>query len=101
MAAKKASPGSKAQKSAEAPREKKPAAQTSKSKGQAHAGPGKIAQLKQFFEESKVELKKVTWPSRKETIATSVAVLVLVFVMSIYLWLVDLGFSQAIQAILS
>ena len=61
----------------------------------------KAAQLKEFFDQSKVEMKKVTWPSRKETITTSVAVLVLAVVMAVFLGLVDLGLSKAIQAILS
>lgn len=61
----------------------------------------KAAQLKEFFDQSKVEMKKVTWPSRKETVTTSVAVLVLAVVMAIFLGLVDLGLGKAIEAILS
>ena len=61
----------------------------------------KAAQLKEFFDQSKVEMKKVTWPSRKETITTSVAVLVLAVVMAVFLGLVDLGLAKAIEAILS
>ncbi|MDY7000225.1 MAG: preprotein translocase subunit SecE [Thermodesulfobacteriota bacterium] len=62
---------------------------------------GRIARLKEFFDQSKVEIKKVVWPTRKETIATSVAVLILVLVMSIFLGIVDLGLAKAIKAILS
>ncbi|GAB6177864.1 preprotein translocase subunit SecE [Desulfobaculum senezii] len=62
---------------------------------------GKLNQLKEFFDQSKVEMKKVTWPTRKETIATSVAVLVLVVVMAVFLGLVDAGLTKAIEAILS
>lgn len=62
---------------------------------------GKVQQLKEFFDESIVEMKKVTWPTRKETIATSVAVLVMVVFMSLFLGVVDLGLAKAIEAILS
>lgn len=62
---------------------------------------GKIREFRTFFEESKVEIKKVVWPTRKETIATCLAVLVLVLVMSLFLGIVDLGFSKLIAAILS
>ncbi len=62
---------------------------------------GKVRELRDFFEESKVELKKVTWPSRKETIATSLAVLVLTVVMALYLGVVDFGLSRLIQFILT
>ena len=70
--------------------------------GSAQAGLGaKITQLKDFFEESKVEIKKVTWPSRKETVTTSIAVVVLVFVMSIFLGVMDLALGKLVQLILS
>lgn len=62
---------------------------------------GKLGELKTFFEESKVEIKKVVWPTRKETVTTCIAVLVLVLVMSLFLGIVDLGFSKIIEAILS
>ncbi|NJB69527.1 preprotein translocase subunit SecE [Desulfobaculum xiamenense] len=78
----------------------------SKSAGSATTAPengaaSKIQQLKEFFDQSKVEMKKVTWPTRKETIATSVAVLVLCLVMAVFLGLVDTGLTKAIEAILS
>ena len=62
---------------------------------------GKITELKQFFEESKVEIKKVVWPTRKETITTCVAVLVVSLVIALYLGVVDLAFSKIVEAILS
>lgn len=62
---------------------------------------GKIREFRTFFEESKVEIKKVVWPTRKEAVATCIAVLVLVLVMSLFLGIVDLGFSKLIAAILS
>lgn len=61
----------------------------------------KMTQLKDYFDESKVEIKKVTWPSRKETVTTCVAVLVLVLVMSLYLGVVDMGLSKIVESILS
>ncbi|WP_461211361.1 preprotein translocase subunit SecE [Desulfocurvus sp. DL9XJH121] len=63
--------------------------------------PGKLQQLKEYFDQSIVEMKKVTWPTRKEAVATSVAVVVLVIFMSLFLGVVDLGLSKAIEAILS
>ena len=61
----------------------------------------KVTEFREFLEESKVELKKVTWPTRKETTATATAVLVLVVVMSLFLGVVDLGLSRLIEKILS
>ena len=54
----------------------------------------------QFFREVRVETKKVTWPSRKETIASTSVVLVTVFIVAIYLGLVDLGLSRLIRVFL-
>lgn len=61
----------------------------------------KITQLRDYFEEAKAELRKVTWPTRKETTATGIAVLVLVFVMSLFLGVVDLGLTKLVEYILS
>lgn len=61
----------------------------------------KVEDLRIFFEQSKVELKKVVWPDRQETISTSSAVLLLVVVLAFFLGMVDLGLSKIIAAILS
>ena len=44
----------------------------------------------QFFLESRVELRKVFWPSRKETMNTTVIVLVFVAIASTFFWVLDL-----------
>jgi len=58
---------------------------------------GKIIQ---FFHEVKAELKKVNWPTRKETIASTSVVLVIVFIIAIFLFIVDQGLSFFIRIIL-
>ncbi len=55
---------------------------------------------RQFLREVRTELKKVTWPARKETLASTGVVLVIVFIVSVYLGLVDLALSRLIGAIL-
>ncbi len=42
-----------------------------------------------FLKEAKAELKKVTWPTQKETISSTYLVLGLTFVASAYLGLID------------
>jgi preprotein translocase subunit SecE len=54
----------------------------------------------QFLREVKVELKKVTWPSRKQTVGSTVVVLVLVLLISLFLGVVDIGLSSLIQIVL-
>ena len=42
-----------------------------------------------FVQESRTELRKVVWPTRNETLQTSLIVILLVIVMAIFLWLLD------------
>jgi preprotein translocase subunit SecE len=58
-----------------------------------------VRRLTEFFQESWQELRKVHWPSRKETYAATLVVIILVILISVYLAVVDLGLTKAIQAI--
>ena len=53
-----------------------------------------------FFREVRAELKRVTWPARKETVGSTSVVLVLVMIMAFFLGLVDLGLHELIRHIL-
>lgn len=44
---------------------------------------------KAFFDSSVVELKKVVWPTRKETAQSTMAVIAMVFVVGLLLWGLD------------
>jgi preprotein translocase subunit SecE len=59
-----------------------------------------IEQALQFLREVRVELKKVTWPSRKQTIGSTVVVIVLVMILSFFLGAVDIGLSSLVGVIL-
>ncbi len=61
----------------------------------------KFHELRVFFDQAKMELKKVVWPDKQETISTSSAVLLLVVVMAFFLGIVDLVLTKIIAAILS
>ena len=54
-------------------------------------------QTKSFLAEAVQELKKVTWPNRKETLGTTGVVLVLVFFIGGYLGLVDFVLSHLVR----
>ena len=54
-------------------------------------------QSKEFLSEAFQELKKVTWPNRKETLGTTGVVLVLVFFIGAYLGLVDFLLSHMVR----
>ena len=54
----------------------------------------------QFLREVKVELKKVAWPSRKQTIGSTIVVLILVFIISFFLGIVDFGLLKLVKIVL-
>jgi len=55
----------------------------------------------EFFKESWQELKKVHWPSRKETYAATAVVIVLVLIMVGYLALIDYVLTRLIETVVS
>lgn len=55
---------------------------------------------KQFLREVKVELKKVTWPSRKDTLAATAVVLITVILIAFFLGIVDSGLSTLVKELL-
>ncbi|MEI6127815.1 MAG: preprotein translocase subunit SecE [Pseudomonadota bacterium] len=60
-----------------------------------------LEKTKQFFREVRVELKKIAWPQKKETVASTSVVLIIVFIVSFFLGFVDLGLSRMVKIILS
>jgi preprotein translocase subunit SecE len=46
--------------------------------------------LWKFIQGSRVELRKVVWPTREETIQTTIAVLIFATIMGVFFWLLDL-----------
>jgi len=60
----------------------------------------KFETAKQFLREVKTELKKVTWPSRKDTLSGTAVVLVAVFIIALFLGIVDSGLSNLIKELL-
>jgi preprotein translocase subunit SecE len=57
--------------------------------------------VEQFLREFRIEMKKVTWPSRKEIVASTGVVLVVVVLVSFYLGLADLLLSKLLRLMLS
>jgi len=52
-----------------------------------------------FGREARMEVRKVVWPTRQETVQTTFMVIVAVIIIGIFLWLVDMLLAQAIQLI--
>jgi preprotein translocase subunit SecE len=52
-----------------------------------------------FIVETRAELKKVTWPGKKEVYATTVVVIIAVFFFGFYLYGLDLIMTYAFAAL--
>jgi preprotein translocase subunit SecE len=59
-----------------------------------------IEQGTSFAQESWTELSKVHFPSPKETAQATVVVVGLTFVMSVWLWMVDLGATWLVRSLI-
>ena len=50
-----------------------------------------------FGRESRAEVRKVVWPTRQETVQTTMMVIVAVIILGIILWLIDMALVSAVQ----
>ena len=60
-----------------------------------------LAKTRSFFDEVKQELDKVTWPTRKETVATTWVVVFIVVLISFYLGACDLVLAKLLRVFLN
>ncbi len=54
-----------------------------------------------FLKEVRAEVKKVTWPSRKEVYSTTIVVIIATFFFGFYLFFMDIIFSWVVSQIKS
>lgn len=50
-----------------------------------------------FGREARAEVRKVVWPTRQETVQTTLMVVVAVIILGIFLWLVDMMLLNAVE----
>jgi preprotein translocase subunit SecE len=50
--------------------------------------------LWKFIQGSRVEIRKVIWPTRQETLQTSLTVMVFALVMALFFWVLDFGLLE-------
>ncbi len=56
-------------------------------------------QLWHFIQGSRVEIRKVIWPTRQETTQTAIAVLVFTIIMALFFWALDSGLLWLTQTL--
>ncbi len=60
-----------------------------------------LGKAKDFLSEVKVEVKKVTWPSRKEAMGGTMVVMVVVLIIAVFLGIIDTILSKIVEALIS
>ena len=55
-----------------------------------------VEKLKNYLQGVRNEVKRVSWPTRQEVISFTILVIILVFVLTLYIW----GVDRIIEAIL-
>ncbi len=55
--------------------------------------------LWRFMQSSRGELRKVVWPTRQETLQTTLTVFVFVLILGIFFWLLDMGLLWITRAL--
>jgi preprotein translocase subunit SecE len=55
----------------------------------------------EFIRQVRVETSKVHWPTRKETIATGIMVMIMTLILAFFFFGVDAFFSSAVKYLLS
>ena len=64
------------------------------------AARGEKRGLRKFFRDVRVEMSKVTWPTRKDLIQSTIVVVVAVIIASVYTGALDFVFSRIVDAVL-
>jgi preprotein translocase subunit SecE len=54
-------------------------------------------EFRQFAQAARVELRKVVWPSREDTVRTTVMVIIFAIVMGVFFWVLDMILTWLIR----
>ena len=60
----------------------------------------KLTGIIKYFKEVKSEFKKITWPARKELIASTVVVIIAIFIIAFLLGIFDFSLSRVMSILL-
>jgi len=62
--------------------------------------PSPITAITDYIKDVRVEMSKVTWPTRRELRESTLVVIVMVFVIAIFIGIVDRALSYAFEALI-
>lgn len=59
-----------------------------------------LEKIKVFFQEVSVELRKVSWPTRQQTVSATAVVITVAFIVAFFLGIVDVVLARVVGAIM-
>ncbi len=59
-----------------------------------------LEKTREFFREVSIELKKVSWPTRQQTVSATVVVITVSFIVAFFLGIVDVVLARIVGAIM-
>lgn len=86
---------------AEQDKNKTPAKKNAEGKSAKAKKPGFFQRTGKWFRELRSETKKVVWPTKNQVINNTLIVLVMVLLVSVFVWLLDLGFGALVKLVTS
>ena len=81
--------------------ERLPGTRTASEEGKPREGLPLVGKVTGFLQEFKTEMKKVTWPGRKDTASSTAVVIVTVMIIVIFLGLVDYALGRIVYSVLN
>ena len=60
-----------------------------------------LTKIKNFFVDCKIELKKIVWPTQKTVLKNTGIVLMMIFIMGVFVALLDAGLLQLFGLVMS
>jgi preprotein translocase subunit SecE len=73
-------------------------AETTSERGETKPSP--LQSISDYLKDVRVEMTKVTWPTRAELRESTLVVIVMVFLMAVFIGVVDRGLSYAFEALI-
>ncbi|MBO7605752.1 MAG: preprotein translocase subunit SecE [Elusimicrobiaceae bacterium] len=62
---------------------------------------GLFSKIKNFFIDSKIELKKIVWPTQKTVWKNTGIVLAMIFIMGVFVALLDAGLIELLRMVMT
>jgi len=59
-----------------------------------------LQKIQAFFQEVSVELKKVSWPTRQQTVSATLVVITVSFIVAFFLGIVDMVLGRVVSSIM-